>query len=283
MIAAGLLFAVLGALAKTASRSIPVLEVTFFRNAMGLLAVLPLLTRLGWRGMATQHGWAHFFRGGFGLLAMFCSFFAIAHLSLADATLLSYTSPLFMPLIAHLWLKEPVPRGVPWLLAVGFAGVALIVKPGPGLFRPAAVVGLLAGVFAAVAQVGIRGLTRTEPTVRIVFYFALFGTLVSAVPAAAVWVPPDGPLWLLLFAMGAVATVAQLFLTRAYRECAPARVGPFIYATVIFAGVLDWAIWRVLPGRLFLVGAALVCLAGVLVIRFAGAPAAPAEAVPEKP
>jgi drug/metabolite transporter (DMT)-like permease len=118
---------------------------------------------------------------------------------------------------------------------------------------------------------------RTEPTVRIVFYFALFSTVVSAVPAAPVWVAPDGKLWLLLVLMGGMATTAQLFLTRAYRESPAAEVGPFIYMTVVFAGVLDWALWRILPDALFLAGAAMVCLAGGLVIRSAGAPATAPE------
>ena len=59
-------------------------------------------------------------------------------------------------------------------------GVILVLKPGRGLFQAAALVGLCAGLLAAIAQTGIRRMTSTEPTTRIIFYFSLFSTLVSS-------------------------------------------------------------------------------------------------------
>jgi drug/metabolite transporter (DMT)-like permease len=103
----------------------------------------------------------------------------------------------------------------------------------------------------------------------VVFYFGLIATIVSAVPAVLDWHAPAPSAWLPLLGMGLAATLAQLFLTRAYTHAPAAQVGPFIYSSVVFAGLFDWWLWRVLPDPLFVLGALLVCAAGILVLRTA--------------
>jgi drug/metabolite transporter (DMT)-like permease len=268
MVASALFFAGMGVGVKVASRTLPNSMVVFFRNAVSLVALLPLLPRLGGRGgLATTHLGEHLVRSLAGLAAMYCFFYAIAHLRLADAVLLNYSLPLFMPLIAQAWLGEAIPRALWRGLAVGFLGVVLILKPGLGLFNPAALVGLAAAVLAALAQVGVRRLTDTEPVTRIVFYFAAISTAVSAVPLAGSWRTPEPRLWGTLLAMGLSATVAQLFLTRAYAHAPAAQVGPFIYACVPFAALLDGVLFGVWPDVLSVAGGILVIFAGVLTLR----------------
>jgi drug/metabolite transporter (DMT)-like permease len=198
---------------------------------------------------------------------MYCFFYAIAHLRLADAVLLNYSLPLFMPLIAQAWLGEAIPRALWRGLAVGFLGVVLILKPGLGLFNPAALVGLAAAVLAALAQVGVRRLTDTEPVTRIVFYFAAISTAVSALPLVRSWQTPEPRVWGVLLGMGLSATVAQLFLTRAYAHAPAAQVGPFIYACVPFAAFLDGVLFGLWPDALSIAGGILVTVAGVLTLR----------------
>jgi drug/metabolite transporter (DMT)-like permease len=277
MMAAALLFAAMAAIVKTVAQSLPNEMVVFFRSLFGLLALTPWLAHRGRRAVVTRRWRSHLVRGLAGLAAMYCYFYAIAHLRLAEATLLNYTTPLFVPLIAAAWLNEAVPRRLWGMLLLGFAGVALILKPGLALFQPAALIGLASGVLAAVAMVGIRSLSRTEPATRIVFYFSLISTAISAVPLAWSWQSPAVDWWGLLIAVGALATAAQILMTRAY-GCAPAaQVGPFAYSIVLFAAVLGWGLWGEVPDALSLAGAALVCAAGVLTIRRAGRLAPPAE------
>ncbi|HRY28539.1 MAG TPA: DMT family transporter [Elusimicrobiota bacterium] len=266
LVAACFLFAALGAAIKVASEALPSEEIVFFRNAFGLLALMPLVLRNGFGSLKTKYILQHLYRGVFGLAAMYCSFYAIGRMRLADALLLSYTSPLFMPFFAHFSLGEKIPSGLAWFLSLGFLGVLLILKPGLGLFQPVACLALASGVLAAMALVGIRRLTLTEPTVRIVFYFSLFSTLISAAPLAGRWVSPSAPLWLFLAGMGACASVGQLCLTRAYGLAPASQIGPFIYATVVFAGLWDWFLWGQLPDGLGVLGAACVVAAGVLII-----------------
>jgi len=255
---------------KIAAVSLPNQMVVFFRNAVGLAALGPLIWRIGAKGLRTKTFSLHLLRGLAGLSAMYCFFFAISRLHLADAVVLNYTIPLFIPVIAWLWIKEPIPRHLWICLLVGFVGVIFVAKPGLGVFDPAAFAALGAGILAGWAQVAVRRLTRTEPTVRIVFYFALIGTAVSFVPALWVWKNPTPGLWGLLIMIGVLATVAQLFLTKAFSYAPAGQIGPFIYASVVFAGVLDWGLWGKLPDKFSIFGALLVCLAGVLTIRMGG-------------
>ena len=126
------------------------------------------------------------------------------------------------------------------MLGLGFAGLLLILRPGTGVFEPAALVGLASAVLASIAQVGIRRLTRTEPVTRIVFYFGLVASVVSLPPAVYWWKSPSPATWAVLLLMGVFATVGQLTLTRAYVHAPAASVGPFLYAGPVFAGLLDW-------------------------------------------
>jgi drug/metabolite transporter (DMT)-like permease len=267
MVLAAMFFAGMGAAVKAASRELPSAMVVFFRNAVGLAVLLPWLGHGGMAALRTRHFGEHLFRGLMGLAAMACLFYSIAHMRLADAILVYQSVPLVLPLVERVWLGDRIAPRLWWPIGLGFLGLLFILRPGSDLFGPVALVALASTLFASVAQVGIRRLTRTEPVTRIVFYFGLVATCVSALPLALVWRTPSPPLLAVLLAMGALATAGQLCLTRAYACAAAARVGPFLYSGVVFAGVLDFLFWRVLPDRMFVAGALLVSAAAILALR----------------
>lgn len=257
----------MGACVKVVSTDTPIAVVVFFRSLFGLLALFPLLPKLRRQSLTTQQPLLHLARAVFGLSAMACYFFAISQLRLADAVLLSFSAPLFIPWIAHLWLGEPVARGLGVAALVGFSGIALILKPDSGILHGGALVGVAAGVFAAVAMVCVRRLTFSEPATRVVFYYSVACTLISAVPLIWFWQTPDTDAWLLLIGMGVFATAGQLLLTRGYALVPAARVGPFSYLAVVFAALFGWALWGEIPDTTSLMGAILVCIAGIVAVR----------------
>ena len=267
MVACALLFAGMGFTVKVAAATLPNTSVVFFRNAFGLLALLPWLPRLLRGGLRTRHPGEHLVRGLFGLASMYCFFFALGRLPLAVAVLLNYSLPLFLPLVERAWLGQRLPGALWKPLLLGFVGIALVLRPGPGLFRPIALLVLLSALLASVAQVGVRQLTATEPPERIVLFFALLSTAVSAVPATVAWQRPPARFWPLLVLMGVLATAGQLALTHAYSLAPAGRVGPFIYTSVVFAGALEWIFHGTLPDALSLCGAALVIAAGIMALR----------------
>jgi drug/metabolite transporter (DMT)-like permease len=281
MLAAALLFATTGAIIKHVSAQLPNEMVVFFRSFFGLLALAPFFVRHGPRYYATQRLGAHLVRALVGLTAMYCYFYAIAHLPLAEAVLLNYTAPLFIPLAALLWVGEPFGRKLWWPIGIGFVGVGLILKPGLSLLAPIALIGLAAGLFSALAMAGIRKLTNTEPATRVVFYFSLTSTLVAALPLAWRWQTPAADLWLPLILIGVLSTLAQILMTRAYAHAPAAQVGPFLYAIVVFAGLFGWVLWQEIPDWLSLAGTLLVILAGILAIHLGGRATAPPAELPD--
>jgi drug/metabolite transporter (DMT)-like permease len=250
--------------------------VVFFRNVVGLLVLLPWLARGGREGLRTRHFPEHLFRSLMGLGAMVCFFYSIAHMRLADATLVYQSVPLVLPLVERVWLGEPIAPLLWWPIGVGFVGLLFVLRPGPDLFAPVSLVALASTLFASVAQVGIRRLTRTEPVTRIVFYFGLISSCVSALPMAVVWRTPRASLLAILLIMGVLATAGQLCLTRGYSCAAAARVGPFLYSGVVFAGILDFAFWRTRPDPMFVAGALLVSAAAILALKLRTRPETPA-------
>ncbi len=261
-----LLFALMGVAIREVSTSVNTESIVFFRSLVGVLFFLPLLLLRGVRPLKTTRLKSHLWRTGYGLAAMYCFFYAIAHLPLADAMLFTYSAPLFTPLIAWWWLKEPLTRRMLLTTSVGLLGVLLVAKPSAALIDSQTLIGMAASILAAFAFVSIREMSDTEPAFRIVFYFSLFSALIAAIPLAWAWQPLGiAELKLLLF-IGLLATASQIIMSKAYGLAPPGLIGPFAYLAIVFAGVLAWLRWGETPDLTSLIGAALIFSASLLSI-----------------
>ena len=269
MILSALAFAIMGVCIQICAQTLPNGMVVFFRNLSGLVFLSPIVMRGGWGVLKTKHFKQHLVRGIAGLSSMYCFFYAISQMRLADAVLLNYTLPLFIPVVEALWLGEPFPVRLAAPLGLGFLGVMVVLRPGSGLVTGAAIVGLLAGLLSAVAQTGVRRLTLTEPTARIVIYFAIMGSSISALGLPFVWITPAPKLWIVIALLGLSATTGQLLMTKAYSFAPASQIGGFVYCGVIFAALMDWLRLRHTPSPNFFAGAALVRAAGALMFRLA--------------
>lgn len=266
--ASELLFATMGAAVKAVSADLPTAMIVFFRSLFGLILFLPLILGRARAELLPSPGlWPLYaLRAGVGLAAMACFFHALAHLPLADGMLLKMTAPVFMPVIATLWLAEHPSRWALLAVPVGLAGVVLVLDPA-GRVETAALVGLAGGVLAAGAKVSVRRLTRTEPAARVVVWFAVLATLCAAPFAAWQWQTPGALQWLLLLAIGLCASAGQWLLSRGYGAASPGQIGPFTYTSVIFAGLYGALLWDELPDTAFVAGALLIAGAGVMALR----------------
>jgi len=270
-----LMFASMGVTVKLTSADLPVAMVVFCRNFFGLLALVPWLFKQGAPSLRTANLRLHLLRACAGLSAMYLFFYAISKLPLAEAVLLNFSAPLFIPIVAFLWLNERVARRVLWAIGVGFVGVGCILRPGMGGLSPAAWVGFASGAMAAVALTGVRRMAGFEPATRIIFYFSVLATTVSAVPLCWTWTWPPAGLWWLLVASGMFATAGQFFITRGYSYAPAAQVGPFHYTAVVFSALYGWLLWAEKPDGWTVVGAALICVAGILATHRGAVPPAP--------
>lgn len=266
-----LAFASMGVGIRFVAAELPNAMIVFFRNLVGLLFFLPWVLRRGFGVLATPVPGLHLLRALAGVSAMYCFFYAIAHITLAEAMLLKLTAPIFIPLVALLWLREEVTALV-WLgIGIGFAGVVMILDPGQGdsLLRvsPVALIGLLGGLLAAVAKVTIRRLSRSEPTARIVFFFAAIATAVSAVPLSWFWQTPSAMAFAWLVLIAGCATVGQFLLTTGLSLAPASRISAFGYFSVIFAAGYGWLLWDESVSWDFAIGSVLIAGAGLLASR----------------
>lgn len=265
---AALIFSLMGAAIKQASQELETPMVVFLRNAFGLLALLPWLLKAPGLSLRTQRPGLHILRCVIGLSAMYCFFFAIAHLPLAEAMLLNYATPLYVPLIAWLWLGEIPRRSLFPIVLLGFCGVAVLLQPGAGDSTGwAGMIGLAAGVMAAGAFVAIRRLSSSEPALRIVFYFTSLSLCVSLIPLPWAWQTPSSQALLLMACAGVLASLAQLALTRAYSLAPAAQVAPFNYTVVLFAACWGWWLWAETPDRYSVLGALMIIASSLLALR----------------
>lgn len=258
------LFASMGVLIRLASYSVDNPTIVFFRNAIGLLVLTPFLLTQGVDHLKTTRLWMHVWRSLVGLIAMYGFFYAIAHLKLSNAMVFTYSSPIFIPLIAWLFLKEKMTINMIIAAALGLVGVIMVTKPDTGMFNLLSVIGIGSSFLAAMAFVTVRALTNTEPVTRIVFYFCLIGTLVSAIPMFWFWRDYTLHELTLLCSAGALATLSQICLSKAYSFAPAGQIGPANYLAIIFAGIWAATLWGEYPDFISLIGMLVIFLALIM-------------------
>ena len=259
-------FTTMGMIIKTLGENIPSYQLVFYRNVFAVMVLAPFLFRQRLHHVKTKRIGMHLIRSVSGLLAMYCFFYALANIELANAMLLKLTGPIFIPIIAILWIHEKVTLKTYLGIALGFLGVIIFLNPSAEI-QLASIVGLIGGALAAGAKVAIRKMSDTEPTARIVFYFALFGALFSGIPMlTSDTYSPNTNEWLMLIGLGLVGTVGQFFLTKAYHMAPASQVGPFTYSSLIWASLAGWFFWNEWPTTNTFIGAALIITAGLVIL-----------------
>ncbi len=267
VIGAALMFSLAAMSVKMASGSVSNESIVFWRNAISLAVLTPWTI---WR----RRAWLRFhnmdliaLRGLAVLASLYCYYYAVAAIPLADAVLLNFCSAIFVPLLGLVLFRFQLDKNVLTAVLVGFLGVALVLKPGAGVFQPAALVGLLGGALGGLAVVALWRMPSGEHPARIAFFFALIGVAVSAIPVAITGEWPEGSDWLPLIMLGVFSTVAHLLLALGCLVAPADRVITLDYTTVLFASALGWMIWGEEPDFYLVLGGALIIGAGIYVMR----------------
>ncbi|EJP77268.1 hypothetical protein A1OC_02078 [Stenotrophomonas maltophilia Ab55555] len=265
MLGSTMAFGLMAVAIRYATRYVPTQEVAFFRNAFGLLALLPMLLRPGHAPLKTQQLPRYFVRSAIGLGSMLCAFWALGHLPLAQAVSLSYSTPLFVTIAAVLWLGETV-RIRRWAaVVVGFIGVLVIVRPGIAGFTAGSLVAVAAAVLSSLVAIQIKQLTRVDSADTVVLYTYVFWVPLSLVPALFVWVWPSGMAWLWLLATGVLGTVGQLLWTRALRLGEVSALTPISFLQLPLVTLLGWLLFNESVDRWTLIGAGIILAANAYI------------------
>lgn len=267
MLAGMVLMAVGNAAAKILAESYPLNEVTFFRNLFALLPAVAMLAAAGGRPcLRTDHLPGHVWRAVIGLTSMVLLFWSYHLMPLADAVAISYSAPLFLTALSVPLLGERVGPYRWGAVAVGFAGVLVMVQPGGMVLDTGAPVALAAAVAYALAQIAMRQLGRTERPVTTVFYFTAIATVLSGLTLPFAWITPTWEGFGLMALMGLAGGGSQYFITRAYALAPAAVVSPFSYAGLLWAALFGWLVWGDVPGLPVVAGAGIVIASGLMIL-----------------
>ncbi|OIR13027.1 MAG: hypothetical protein BEU05_00435 [Marine Group III euryarchaeote CG-Bathy2] len=268
MLLASLAFGTGSALVKWTADQAGVATVIFGRSLVITLALL------GWsrlRGASLHAGDRRLllWRCTAGLSAMVCYFYAVQQIPLSNAVTLQYTAPLFVALFSGVMLRERVSPLVYGCIALSFVGTVLIVSPSLRTVEIDALVALISGVLSAFAYLAVRGLRTSASPDGVVFWFALFCTLVT-LPFAASELPQLAlPEALAIIGVGICAGVGQTGMTRAYQAARAAYIGAFSYATVLVGGIYGWLFFQQSLVWGDAIGAALIVGSGALLVSSA--------------
>ncbi len=277
-LASALLFAAMSALVRDVGRVAPVGQMVFFRSAFAIVPVVIIYALRGELGTAvrTSRPLGQLGRGMLSVCGMFTNFAALVRLPLADATAISFASPLITVALAAFILKERV-RIYRWsAVFVGFAGVIVMLIPHfevghyAAIGATAAAVGSLLALTSSVCNAGTviqtRRLTQSETTSSIVFYFSLVCAIAGALTLPFDWYTPTTGELAELIALGVLGGLAHILLTESYRYAMASVVAPFDYTSMLWALLLGYWLFGELPEALVYVGASIVAGAGLFVI-----------------
>ena len=258
LVSGGFIFTSTGVMIRLLSEQIESVQTAFFRAALSVIMLLPVMLTgrvIPWHSKRIA---GHFWRTFMGTTSMVLGFYAVSMLPLADATAIAFSQPLFSVLVAVAIAKEKV-RWRRWTATiVGFVGVLVMVRPGAGSLQLGALIALANAATVAISILLVKRLSDSETPLMILTQFAIFSTLLLALPAIWVWRWPDAWGWTLAIGIALAATVGQYFWVQAFKAGEMSAVAPFEYLRLPFAVFLGWLIWGEMPVIWTYVGDAIV-------------------------
>lgn len=243
-------------------------EILFYRNLFSLPTIaLWVALSGGVAAVRTRRPLAHATRSVLGLMVMFCTFLALSMLPLAEATVISFSAPLFATMLSAILLGEKVLWHRWAAIAVGMAGVLIVVRPGASAL-PA--LGIVVAVAAALGTgfvtITLRQIGGTEAATATVFWFNLACVVVTAVPMPLLYHAHSADVWVALILGGLLGGAAQIMMTAAVRYAPVSALAPFDYLQIIWAMLWGLLLFGTFPAASSVVGGLLIGSAGCYVI-----------------
>lgn len=266
-----LLQATVGGLVKEGGPSISVAEFIFVQSVICWILCLPQALRGGFKMIKTSRLGLILTRALTGLVAFFLLYLSFHHIPMVEGMLLMNTAPIWIPIVLLIWKRQNSPIAV-WLAVIlGFIGVACVIGRPTNLVNLYAPLALVSGIGLAIVIICLRDLTKTETSEKILFYYFLLLSLATLGPVLEQWahgvthISVTG--WTCMVVSGFVMYGCQMTLNHGMRFGTPHVLGPLIYLSPVFSGIIDWIFWHHVPHVMTFVGTALVIIAGILSIR----------------
>ena len=265
MLAATVLFTIMGASARYVSERIHPFEVVFFRNAFGFVLLLPLVLSYGLRHFRTQRFGLHVARAAGHVAEMTIYFVGLTMIQYAQVQALTFTTPLFTALLAIFFLRERIHARRIVALAIGFLGAMIVIRPGFVPVDTGSLLILLSALGWAGVILIVKQLTRTDSSITITAWMVVLMSPVSLIPALFVWQWPTPAEWVWLAIAGIAGTLGQLLVTQAFRVADTMAVMPFDFTKLIWASLLGLVVFDEVPSVFTWIGG-IVIFGGALYV-----------------
>ena len=187
---------------------------------------------------------------------------AFRYLPLADAHAIAGIAPLLVTALAVPLLGEKVGLRRWSAIAVGFVGLLVIVRPGLGVFNPAALIPLAGAALWAVYQILVRKVADDDAATSLL-YMAVIGAVVMTALAPFFWRPPDAQGWILLVSLGVVGSLGHYVLIKAFQAAPASTLQPFHYIVLLWAAIVGYLVFGDLPDTWTILGAAIIAASGL--------------------
>ena len=268
MVASMLCFGVMNNCVRYLSISIPTEQVVLLRNVVALTLLTIWIFPQGVAPLRTNRIWSHIGRSTLGAVSMHTWFYSLGHMPLAEATALSFTTPIFVTIMAILFLGEHnTPRR--WFaVALGLAGALVILRPGTdAIMNPVAGYAILSSVLIALISLWVKSLSRTETTSSMLFYMAFIMTLVALPFGVLHWQPMTGWLWFTAFLMASTSLLAHSLLIEAYKHSEMTKLMPFDFTRLLFTSAFAYMLFGEGIDSTTLIGAGIIIIGSVIAAR----------------
>lgn len=246
---------------------LPVFVLMLWRSCLGLLLIAPFILWTG-GGLARTHRlrW-HIWRNVTHYSAQYCWFLAISLIPLAEVISIEFTMPIWTAILAAMFLRERLTPLRLMAIALGFAGIVVILRPGLSPVGLGQVAALYAAVVFAISVIMTKSLTRSEDSLTIVLYMFGLQTVIGLVPALQVWVWPSPEKWPWLLALGLAGTASHFCLSKAVASADTGIVIPMDFLRVPLTAIIGWLLYSEGIDVFLVAGAALILFGNVLNLR----------------
>ncbi len=262
-------FSLMDAALKSLTPHYPPMQVAALRG----LTALPLV--FIWVGFSG--GYAPLFRVRWGLhlwrgllsILMLASFaYALKAMPLAEAYAVFFVAPIMITMLSVPLLGERVSRAHWIAIAVGFAGVLVVLRPtASGMLTTSGLMVLAAAGCYALSAISVRILARTDSTASMMFWMVAMLSVGASLLAWPVWQPLHAEHWKILLALAVTGSIGQYAITEAFRRTQAAVVAPLEYTALAWGVALDWWLWQTFPDYWVFVGAAIIVASGIYLLR----------------
>jgi drug/metabolite transporter (DMT)-like permease len=233
-------------------------EAAFFRNAFGLIFVIPWFLRYGLQPLRTSHLRLHVFRSLVNVVAMLAFFYAVSITPLAEVTALGFAAPIFATVLAALVLGEVVRLRRWTAVIVGFMGTLIILRPGFAEIGTGQLLVMMSTVFWAVALLLIKTVSRYDSSITIITYMSLLQLPLSLFAALFFWTWPGIEVLPWLVALGLLGGGAQWLMTEALRVADTSVVMPIDFCKLPWTALLAYLAFAQVPDIFTWLGGAVI-------------------------